>query len=351
MRLSDLPTPALCVDLEAFERNIDRMHGFFKNRPCGIRPHVKAHKTPAIARIQIDAGSCTGLCCAVVSEAEIFADHGFDDLLIANEVCDPTKIDRLRALDKRVTLTVAVDSIRAIELLEGTGLRVLVDVNIGLPRCGCRPEDAVSIARAAGEAGLRVVGVMGYEGHVTVMEDVDERAAATRKAIGVLIDVVDDLKSAGFDTGIVSAGSTLSYDVTGVIEGITEIQAGSYALMDTAFAVSSPFEEALRCMTTLVSVQGNIAVLDAGLKTLTVDHGDPKLPEDVAADVLFLSDEHTTLATRDGFSSTPGDRIWLRPSHVDPTVNLHDQLFAFRGDEVIHVWDVAARGYASPAVK
>jgi D-serine deaminase-like pyridoxal phosphate-dependent protein len=311
---------------------------------------VKAHKTPAIARIQIDAGSCTGLCCAVVSEAEIFADHGFDDMLIANEVCDPTKIDRLRALDKRITLTVAVDSLRATEILEGTGLRVLVDVNIGLPRCGCAPSDALSIAQAAERAGLRVVGVMGYEGHVTIMEDVEERAAATTKAIGILISVVDELKDAGFDTGIVSAGSTLSYDVTGTIEGVTEIQAGSYALMDTLFAASSPFEEALRCMTTLTSVQGNIAVLDAGLKTMSVDHGDPKLPEDVAADVLFLSDEHTTLATHDGFSGVAGDRIWLRPSHVDPTVNLHDKLFAFRGEEVVHVWDVAARGYASPAV-
>ncbi|MEX0873519.1 MAG: alanine racemase [Actinomycetota bacterium] len=348
MRLSDLPTPALCVDLDAFSRNIDRMHGFFKNRPCGIRPHVKAHKTPAIARIQLDAGSCTGLCCAVVSEAEVFADHGFDDLLIANEVCDPTKVDRLRALDERVTLTLAVDSLRSVEILAGTGLRVLVDVNIGLPRCGCPPSEARGIAQAAERSGLRVVGVMGYEGHVTIMEDVAARAAETKKAIDILIGVVDELRGASFDVGIVSAGSTLSYDVTGVIDGVTEIQAGSYALMDTTFAVSSPFEEALRCLTTLVSVQGNIAVLDAGLKTMSVDHGDPKLPEDVAADVLFLSDEHTTIAVRDGFSGIVGDRVWLRPSHVDPTVNLHDRLFTFRGDEVVHVWDVAARGYGSP---
>jgi D-serine deaminase-like pyridoxal phosphate-dependent protein len=348
MRLSDLPTPALCVDLDAFSRNIDRMHGFFKNRPCGIRPHVKAHKTPAIARIQLDAGSCTGLCCAVVSEAEVFAAHGFDDLLIANEVCDSTKVDRLRSLDERVTLTVAVDSLRSVEILAGTGLRVLVDVNIGLPRCGCPPGDALAIAQAAERSGLRVVGVMGYEGHVTIMEDVAERTGAATKAIDTLMGVVAELRGAGFDTGIVSAGSTLSYDVTGTIEGVTEIQAGSYALMDTAFAVSSPFEEALRCLTTVVTVQGNIAVLDAGLKTMSVDHGDPKLPDGVAADVLFLSDEHTTLAVREGFDSIVGDRIWLRPSHVDPTVNLHDRLFAFQSDEVVHEWDVAARGYDSP---
>jgi D-serine deaminase-like pyridoxal phosphate-dependent protein len=347
MKLSELPTPALCVDLDAFERNIERMHGYFEGRACNVRPHVKAHKTPAIARIQCDAGNVSGLCCAVVWEAEVFADHGFDDILIANEVCDPTKVARLRALDERVTLTVAVDSVESVELLAGAGLRVLVDVNIGMPRCGCPPAETLTVARAAETAGLRVVGVMGYEGHVTIIEDVAERATATQRSIDILLHVVDEFRTAGIDTGIVSAGSTLSYDVTGATDGITEIQAGSYALMDTTFARSSPFEEALRCLTTVLSTQGNIAVLDAGLKTLSVDHGDPRLPDDVPADVLFLSDEHTTLAKRQGFSSGPGDRLWLRPSHVDPTVNLHDNLYAFRGQDVVEVWPVAARGYGS----
>ncbi len=117
--------------------------------------------------------------------------------------------------------------------------------------------------------------------------------------------------------------------------------------MDTTFAKSSPFEEALGCLTTVLSVQRNIAVLDAGLKTLTIDHGNPHVPDDVPADVLYLSDEHTTLVTRDGWDAQPGDRMWLRPSHVDPTVNLHDQLYAFADDEVVDVWPVAARGYRS----
>jgi D-serine deaminase-like pyridoxal phosphate-dependent protein len=117
--------------------------------------------------------------------------------------------------------------------------------------------------------------------------------------------------------------------------------------MDTEFSKSSPFEEALRCMTTVVSVQDRIAVLDAGLKTLTIDHGNPKLPDDVPADVLFLSDEHTTIVTKEGWDKKPGDRVFLRPSHVDPTVNLHDELIAFRGQDVVERWPVVARGYRS----
>jgi D-serine deaminase-like pyridoxal phosphate-dependent protein len=346
MLISQVPTPALCVELDTFERNLDRMHSFFRDLPCNVRPHVKAHKTPAIARLQQEAGG-VGFCCATVSEAEVFAAHGFDDLLIANEVCDPNKVDRLADLSKRVTLTVAVDSRRAADLLAGTDLRVLIDVNVGLPRCGVPPEGAAELARVATRAGLRVVGVMGYEGHATAIEDVAKRADVARASMGILIGVAEALRAESYDISIVSAGSTLTYDVTGTIDGVTEVQVGSYALMDTEFSKSSPFEEALRCLCTVVSVNDNIAVLDAGLKTLTIDHGNPKLPADVPADVLFLSDEHTTLITKDGWTAQPGDRVWLRPSHVDPTVNLHDELYAFRGEEVVEVWPVSARGYKS----
>jgi D-serine deaminase-like pyridoxal phosphate-dependent protein len=346
MLISQVPTPALFVDLDVFERNLERMHSFFKDLPCDVRPHVKAHKTPAIARLQQEAG-CIGFCCATVSEAEVFSAHGFEDLLIANEVCDPVKIDRLVALSKRVTLTVAVDSRRAADLLAGTDLRVLLDINVGLPRCGVPPAEAPELARVATRNGLHVVGVMGYEGHATAIEDVAKRAEVARRSMDILLGVVDALRADAYDISIVSAGSTLTYDVTGTIDGITEVQVGSYALMDTEFSKSSPFEEALRCRATVVSVHDNIAVLDAGLKTLTIDHGNPKLPDDVCADVLFLSDEHTTLVTKDGWNFQPGDRVWVRPSHVDPTVNLHDQLYAYRGEDVVEVWPVAARGYNS----
>jgi D-serine deaminase-like pyridoxal phosphate-dependent protein len=342
---SQVPTPALFVDLDVFERNLERMHGFFRDRPCKIRPHLKAHKTPAIARLQQAAGATVGFCCANVWEAEVFAAEGFDDLLIANEVCDPAKVDRLVAVSKQTTLTVAVDSRRSADILAGTDLRVLIDVNVGLPRCGVPPADAVELARVATRNGLHVVGVMGYEGHATAIEEVDKRAHVAQKSMDILLGVAEELRAESYDISIVSAGSTLTYDVTGTIDGITEVQVGSYALMDTEFSKSSPFEEGLRCLATVVSVYDNIAVLDCGLKTLTIDHGNPKLPDDVPADVLFLSDEHTTLITREGWTAQPGDRVWVRPSHVDPTVNLHDRLHAYRGDEVIEVWNIAARGY------
>jgi D-serine deaminase-like pyridoxal phosphate-dependent protein len=344
MKLSEVSTPALCVDLDAFEANLNRMHSFFAARSSNLRPHFKAHKTPAIAHRQAEAG-CGGFTTATLGEAELLADEGFDDILIANEICDPTKMDRLRALAGRITLTVAVDSAESVELIRGTGARVLVEINVGMPRCGVAPEGAAGVAHAATDAGLELVGVMGYEGHATVIEEVEERATVARASMTTLVGVAEELRGQGFTVDIVSGGSTLTYDVTGAFDGVTEVQAGSYALMDTEFSKSSPFSEALRCVTTVLSTQGRIAVLDAGLKTMTIDHGNPKLEDNVPADVLYLADEHTSLVVHDGFSAKPGDRMWLRPSHVDPTVNLHDRLYAFRGDEVEEVWPVAGRGY------
>lgn len=348
MNLSELPTPALCVDLDVLEANLEIMHGFFRDRACALRPHFKAHKTPAIARLQADAG-CSGFTCATVREAEVLAANGFDDLLIANEVCDPTKVDRVRELAGRISLMVAVDSPESVEIIRPAGVDVLVDVNVGMPRCGCAPEDAPAVAGAATKAGLRVRGVMGYEGHATIVEDPDTRSGVVKTSMEILLGAAAAVREVIEDAGVVSAGSTLTYAVAGTTPGVTEIQAGSYALMDTEFAKPDmPFREALRCLTTVLSVQGDIAVLDGGLKALATDHGNPKLPEGIPAKVFYLADEHTVLATEEGFHSRPGDRMWLRPSHVDPTVNLYDQLYPFRGEEVVDVWTVEARGYPRP---
>jgi D-serine deaminase-like pyridoxal phosphate-dependent protein len=345
MRLSEVPTPALCVDLDVLEANLETMHGFFRDRPCALRPHFKAHKTPAIARLQAEAG-CVGLTCATVGEAEILAAHGHRDILIANEVCDSTKVDRVCALAGKIALIVAVDSAESVEIIRSAGVDVLIDVNVGMPRCGVAPERAPDVARAASKAGLRVRGVMGYEGHATIVEDPDERAEVVRTSMKILLGAAEGVRDAASDADMVSAGSTLTYNVAGTTPGVTEIQAGSYALMDTEFAKPEiPFREALRCLTTVLSVQGNLAVLDGGLKALAVDHGNPALVDGTPAKVFYLADEHTVLVTESAFAGRPGERMWVRPSHVDPTVNLHDRLYAYRDDEVVHVWPVEARGY------
>jgi D-serine deaminase-like pyridoxal phosphate-dependent protein len=347
MRLADVPTPALCVDVETLDANIARMAAFFRGRACGLRPHVKAHKTPAIAARQAAAG-CVGFTCATIDEAEMLARHGLENLLIANEIVDRTKLPRLRALAERARVTVAVDSHEGAAALRGLAVEVLLDVDIGLPRCGVPPGEARALAAAIAATPLPLRGVMGYEGHAMGIADPSARTETARVAIATLLEVAEELRADGHAITVVSAGGTGTYAITGTMPGVTELQAGSYALMDTTYArYGLPFGEALRCLTTVVSVHANLAVLDAGLKSLAVDHGNPELPADVPASVLFLSDEHTSLALTPAFSARPGDRLWLRPSHVDPTVNLHDRLYAIRDETVVEVWDVEARGYRS----
>lgn len=345
MKLSQIPTPALCVDVEILQRNIERMASFFRGRDCALRPHFKAHKTPAIARLQAEAGF-GGFTCATLSEAEVLVRHGFADILIANEIVDPAKLDRLRTIAERGLVTVAVDSLDAIAMLEHIPVQAVVDVNVGMPRCGVRPDGALEIGRAVTATEMHLRGVMGYEGHATLIEDPAKRGEVARASMDVLLGVVDEFRGDGLECSVVSAGSTVTYDVTGTIPGVTEVQAGSYVLMDAAFArYGVPFDEALGCLTTVLSVGEDIAVLDAGLKALAVDHGNPELHEGAPASVMFLSDEHATLAVLDGFAERPGDRVWLRPSHVDPTMNLHDHVYAISGDDVLDVWAVEGRGY------
>ena len=278
MRISQVPTPALCVDLDVV-RAQPRADARLLPGPAVRRsaPTSRRTRRPAIARLQQAAGAASGSAARPSRRPRSSRADGFDDLLIANEVCDPTKIDRLVALSKQTTLTVAVDSRRAADILAGTDLRVLIDVNVGLPRCGVPPEDAVELARVATRNGLHVVGVMGYEGHATAIEDVDKRARRRAEVDGhPPRRRRRALRAESYDISIVSAGSTLTYDVTGTIDGITEVQVGSYALMDTEFSKSSPFEEALRCLATVVSVNDNIAVLDCR----TEDADDrPRQPE------------------------------------------------------------------------
>src|SRR5829696_7318949 len=298
-----------------------------------LRPHVKAHKCSALARRQVELGH-RGLTCATVREVERLAAAGLgDDLLLANEVLDAR---RLGGLGDRygARVTVAVDSAETVAAAADGGVQeVLVDVNVGLPRCGCRPEEAGALADLARSRGLSVRGVMGYEGQVTVMGEREERAAEVEKAMGLLLRAAGDV---GGD--VVSAGATVTWDLN---TWATEIQAGSYALMDTTFAPMAPaFRPALWVEATVISVSSGWAVADCGLKALGMDHGNPTVE---GGAVLFCSDEHVTFVPGDG--ARVGDRIKVWPAHIDPTVAYHERMHLARAGQVVDTWDVDLRGW------
>lgn len=341
----ELTTPALLIDQRALQHNLETMAAALPG--ARLRPHVKAHKCVALARLQAAQGHL-GFTCATVREMEGLAAAGLgDDLLLANEVLDARRLGRL---DARVT--VAVDSAETIAAAARGGVReVLIDVNVGLPRCGCAPADAGRLADLARKAGLGVRGVMGYEGHVVGLDDRALRIAKTAESMELL-------RAAHRDVGgdLVSAGGTGTYDVN---TWATEIQAGSYALMDTAYGrLGLPFRQAVSVLATVISVSPGYAVADCGLKALGMDHGNPAID---GTKVWFCSDEHVTFGANDDATvavegdepGAPrragalrvGDRIRVVPAHVDPTMAYHERACVVSGTTVVETWPIDLRGW------
>jgi D-threonine aldolase len=332
VRITELQTPALLVESSLLEENLGVMAAALPG--ARLRPHVKAHKTTALARRQRDAGH-PGFTCATIREVEGMAAAGLgEDLLLANEVVDASRLGAVVAAGTRVT--VAVDSGETVRAAARGGVReVVIDVNVGLPRCGCPPERAGELARAARAAGLEVRGVMGYEGHLMMVQPEADRAEQTKACMELLL-------AAHAEVGgeVVSAGGTGTYALN---TWTSEIQAGSYALMDTAYAkLGLPFRQALTLLATVISVSPGWAVADGGLKSLGMDHGNPSIP---GGSVLFCSDEHTTFVPDEPGAHRVGDRVRVLPAHVDPTVALHQRLHLVDGDEVLETWPVDLRGW------
>ncbi|MCU1371843.1 MAG: hypothetical protein JWO77_3037 [Ilumatobacteraceae bacterium] len=335
MRIEELPTPALVVDLDLLDANIARMGAAWPGTK--LRPHAKAFKSTGLARRLADAGH-TSFCGATVRELAGLAAAGLGrDLLLANEVMD---VGRLKALIDHAPVarvTVAVDSPETIEVAVAAGVRrVLVDVDVGMPRCGCRPADAGRLAELARSKGLEVRGVMGYEGHL-MTEDVDQ-ASKVEESMAVLLDAHDVV---GGD--VISGGGTGTWNKN---HWVTELQAGSYTLMDTHYdAAGVGFARALSLQLTVVSVNrtGGWAAADGGLKALGMDHGNAAID---GADVWYHADEHTVFAMRDGAPlPAVGDRVAVWPAHVDPTVSQHEQLWVHQDGEVVACWPVDLRGW------
>jgi D-serine deaminase-like pyridoxal phosphate-dependent protein len=330
VKIGQLTTPALLVDHALLEGNLTTMADAHPG--TRLRPHVKAHKCTALAARQAQMGH-TAFTCATIGEVEGMARAGLGaDLLLANEVVDAGRLGAVLASGSRVTMAVDSEAIISAAVAAGVA-EVLIDVNVGLPRCGCRPEDAGRLAESARRQGLEVRGVMGYEGHIVGLED-----RATR--LNLLEGSMDLLLQAHADVGgdIISAGGTGTYDIN---HWANEIQAGSYALMDTAYGkLGLPFAQALSVLSTVISVSSEWAVADCGLKALGMDHGNPTVD---GATVRFCSDEHVTFTPE--HPVRVGDRISVIPAHVDPTVAYHEQLHLVEGDDIVESWPVDLRGW------
>lgn len=329
MKIFDLETPALLIDADALDHNLSTMAQALPG--SRTRPHVKAHKCTALAKRQKESGHHS-FTCATVREVEGMAAAGLgDDLLLANQVLDTTRLGRL---DARVT--VAVDSRETIEAARAGGVEeVLIDVNVGIRRCGCPPDKAGELAELARSSGLAVRGVMGYEGHAALVEDPARRKNLVDESMELLAAAHSDV---GGD--VISAGSTGTHAMNKLA---TEIQAGSYVLMDTAYnQLGLPFRQALYLLTTVVSVSPRgFVVSNAGLKALGMDHGFPSV--DGGGEVLVVSDEHTTFTPVDDVSI--GDLVRLVPAHVDPTIAYHPRMHVVRDDEILDTWPVDLRGW------
>ena len=362
MSLDEVDTPALLIDLDAFERNLQRLAAAVpRDGTVGLRPHAKTHKSPVIARQQVALGA-VGVCCQKVSEAEVMVDGGIADVLVSNEVAGPAKLRRLAALARRARIGVCADDVGNVADLDraaaeaGVSLRVLVEIDVGAGRCGVGAgEPALHLAKAIARARhLEFGGLQAYHGSAQHVRDYAERRAAIQRAASLAADTRDLLRRNGIDCPVITGAGTGSYRLeieTGVYN---ELQCGSYVFMDADYArnkdssgaLKPEFEHSLFLWTTVMSHPAqDRAVVDAGLKAFSVDSGLPTVVDIPEATLDRASDEHGRIVlARPSNALKIGDKIRLIPGHCDPTVNLHDWYVGIRKGRVEAVWPVAARG-------
>jgi D-serine deaminase-like pyridoxal phosphate-dependent protein len=349
MTVHEIETPALIVDLDRMEVNLARMAGFFREGPARLRPHFKNHKCPKLAAKQIDAGAI-GITCATLHEAECLVRSGVQSVLLANEIVDTAKLRRFAELSRHADVIVCIDNEKiAAELARvarhfHAQVSVLVDVDTGLHRCGVPPgEPAIRLAQRAAASGLRFRGLMGYEGHVLRMPPGTEKAAAVAAAMRPLIETKESLERMGMPVEIVSVGGTGSYSLSGRYPGITEIQAGSYLLMDADYRkCCTDFEQALTLLATVISkTEGQRIVVDAGLKALSCERGIPAVKDVPGLSTRRLTAEHGIIDIQDPAALVEvGDRIEMWVQYSDATVNLHERLYGVRGAMVEEIFCV-----------
>jgi D-serine deaminase-like pyridoxal phosphate-dependent protein len=349
---TEVDTPALLLYMDAIERNIAKMAAFFAGKPCKLRPHMKTHKLPLIAHKQIEAGA-VGITCAKLGEAQIFLESGIRNVLIANEIVGEAKIRRLIHLSHYGDLIACVDdyeNARAISEAAGQAgvkVNVVVEINVGLNRCGVRPgKPALEfVQKITGLKNLVFRGVMGYEGGLYIKEP-DEKKGKCLECNRLLVESKELIEQGGIPVDIVTAGGSNTSHLSGIYPGITDIQVGSYVTMDahnTLYGLG--FEQAITVLTTVISrPEKERAVTDAGKKSLSTDEGNP-VSREPGISVSKLNEEHGHLAIdHPDHGLKVGDKIEIVPSHGCTTIPLYDRYVVIRNDHVDSVMEIRARG-------
>ncbi len=360
--IREIDTPALVMDIEAFEANVALMAAQAQRLGVALRPHAKSNKCADIARRQIAAGA-VGVCVQKVSEAAALADEGIEDILICNELVGDRKIAALVELSSRIRVAACVDDLENVAAIARlaqtarTSVALMIEVNVGQGRCGVAPGDPVlRLAKAITAAPyLKLAGLQAYHGGAQHVRDLRQRAAAAGAAIAQAAIARDTLVAAGIPCPVVSGAGTGTFPYEGASGVYTEIQPGSYVFMDADYnrnewdeagAGGPPFRQSLHVLAAVMScVQPRRAIIDAGLKALAVDSGLPGVADLPGVVYEQASDEHGILVAASGARAPRlGEQVRLIPGHCDPTVNLYDWLVVTRGDRVEGVWPITARG-------
>lgn len=361
MPLDAVDTPALLLDLEAFDRNVERLAQAVTKAPVRLRPHSKSHKCPVIALRQMAKGA-VGVCCQKVGEAEAMVYGGVPNVLVSNEIVGATKLARLAALAKQAWVGVCADDPGNVADLNQAAtafhvrLPVLVEINVGADRCGVEPgEPAVTLAKQIAQSpGLRFAGLQAYQGAAQHVREHAKRKEMSQAAVEKTRRTVELLRGQGLTCELISGAGTGTYAFEAASGVYTEIQAGSYIFMDADYAKNlradgtpgGDFEHSLFVYATVMSrPTKDRAVLDAGHKALSVDAGMPWVADMPDVEYIRAADEHGKLTLKDPARSLRvGDKVRLIPGHCDPTVNLHDWYVGIRNDRVEALWPIAARG-------
>ncbi|MCI0789655.1 MAG: alanine racemase [Chloroflexi bacterium] len=351
--MEDLDTPCLVIDMDDLDHNMDVIADTYEGRSAKLRGHAKNHKTPAIAHRQIRRGGTVGgVCAAKVSEAEVMVHGGIPSVFITSEIVASMKIDRLCSLAGQAEMLVACDqAANARDLSKaasarGVELGVVIELETGLRRCGVREIDAgVALAKEiVSLPGLRFRGVMSHQ-VIPDMPDREDRAVEAARTIKGVIDLKDAIESEGIQIDIVSTGETWSYDVAAEIPGVTEIQGGSYLMMETHYSYMTEFHYAGKILTTIISApRPGVAIGDAGIRAISSISGMPEVFDRPGVTVESMDSDHAVFKVEPGASLKIGDQVLLIPAQQDAMVSRWDRFIGLRKGKVEVVWDILARG-------